>query len=42
MLNLSSQLLISGLLGGVVGLVMALSGAGGGVLAVPLLIFVLH
>lgn len=42
MLNLSSQLLISGLLGGFVGLVMALTGAGGGVLAVPLLIFVLQ
>ena len=42
MLNLSSQLLIGGMLGGFVGLVMALTGAGGGVLAVPLLIFVLH
>ncbi|MCB1927990.1 MAG: sulfite exporter TauE/SafE family protein [Rhodocyclaceae bacterium] len=34
--------LIAALLGGVVGLVLALSGAGGGIIAVPLLVFGLH
>lgn len=36
------SLLLTALLGSVVGVVMALTGAGGGVLAVPLLIFGLH
>lgn len=35
----SAQLLTSGGLGAIVGLILALSGAGGGILAVPLLIF---
>ncbi|MCB1888628.1 MAG: sulfite exporter TauE/SafE family protein [Rhodocyclaceae bacterium] len=34
--------LIAALLGGVVGLVVSLSGAGGGIIAVPLLVFGLH
>lgn len=36
------ELLIPPLLGAIVGLVMALTGAGGGILAVPMLIFGLH
>ena len=36
------SLLLTGTLGALVGLVMALTGAGGGILAVPLLIFGLH
>ena len=38
----SDPTLIATLLGGVVGLVLALSGAGGGIIAVPLLVFGLH
>lgn len=37
-----SSLALTALLGAAVGLVMALTGAGGGVLAVPLLVFALH
>lgn len=36
------SLVVTAVLGAMVGLVMAMTGAGGGVLAVPLLIFVLH